>query len=235
MATTFTLNRRTYSTALDSTPLVIDEIDYLNYLEKSFAKEEDYDAEYEKDRRRALAAASGIVGAGGLGYAAHNIGKRITLSDRQYKKMLKSEDEKLRGKAEAFGKKYAEDRIADANRIKAELLKAENAKKKLEKMSWYEKLPFRKRELKKQAAKYNNLVEKYKPYKEIEEGFKGLSKDAAILEELKNNPEVKKSVIESMAKTEPYKKLSRKLGNKTAIGAALGVGGLYLYDRFRKD
>ena len=234
MATTFTLNRRTYSTALDSTPLVVDEIDYLNYLEKSFA-EEDYDAEYERDRRRAIAAAAGIAGAGSLGYAAHNLGKRVTLSNRQYRKMLKSTENELKGKSEAFGKKYAEDRIADANRIKAKLLKAEDAKKKLKEMAWYEKLPFRKRKLKKQAAEYNNLVEKYKPYKELEEGFKGLSKEAAILEELKNNPEVKKGVIESMKKSEPYKKLSRGLSRKAVIGAALGAGGLYLYDRFKKD
>ena len=56
MATTFTLSRKTYSAALDSTPLVIDEIDYLNYLEKSFA---------DDDSNLALAA-GGAVGLGGI-------------------------------------------------------------------------------------------------------------------------------------------------------------------------
>ena len=72
MATTFTLSRKTYSAALDSTPLVVDEIDYLNYLEKSFADDD--------DKSGLALAAGGAVGLGGIlggSYMENNAGDKV--------------------------------------------------------------------------------------------------------------------------------------------------------------
>ena len=72
MATTFILSRKTYSAALDSTPLVVDEIDYLNYLEKSFADDD--------DKSGLALAAGGAVGLGGIlggSYMENNAGDKV--------------------------------------------------------------------------------------------------------------------------------------------------------------
>ena len=72
MATTFTLSRKTYSTALDSAPLVVNEIDYLNYLEKSFADDD--------DKSGLALAAGGAVGLGGIlggSYMENNAGDKV--------------------------------------------------------------------------------------------------------------------------------------------------------------